>query len=87
MNGNVINNKLRVIFQASELTKIGEIPKIMAFTKFDLRRVRGTFSLNANGKPILKGDTDLRPGLKRDDKNQIVNRLGYLCDTKGNIVD
>lgn len=96
-NGNVIDKKNRVVFRSHELQSDGEVPKIFKFTKFDPRDVMGRFTVNKKGRPQLRRaslEADLQPEtkvlssyLRLDDDNHLVNRLGFLCDSQGNIVD
>lgn len=88
--GNVIdkNHKNRVVFRRCELQQDGEIPKIFTFTKFDPRLVLGRFERNARGKPKLKrGGAGVPFNLRLDNDKRLCNKLGYLVDKFGNIVD
>ena len=64
--------------------KNGEIPKILPFTKFNIKNVLGNFEMDPIGNPILgknsKGDL-----LDIDGKR--VNKRGYLIDNEGNVID
>jgi hypothetical protein len=54
--GNVIDKDNRAIFFKDQLTD-EEIPKILPFTKFNLKNVLGDFEMDPLGNPILDKDT------------------------------
>ena len=51
-NGNVIDKDGKKIFEKRHL-KNGEIPKILPFTKFNIKNVLGNFEMDPLGNPIL----------------------------------
>lgn len=54
-NGNVIDKDGRPIFYKDQLED-DEIPKILPFTKFNLKNVLGDFEMDPLGNPILDKD-------------------------------
>lgn len=82
-NGNVIDKDNRPIFFKDQLTD-DEIPKILPFTKFNLKNVLGDFEMDPLGNPILDKDTK---GNKVDRQGRKVNSKGYLIDNDGNVIN
>jgi hypothetical protein len=64
--------------------KNGEFPKIFPFTKFNIKRVQGSFEMDPLGNPILERGPSGEL-LDRDGKR--VNQRGYLVDKDGNVID
>lgn len=81
--GNVIDKDNRPIFFKDQLTD-DEIPKILPFTKFNLKNVLGDFEMDPLGNPILDKD---KKGNKVDRQGRRVNSKGYLIDDGGNVIN
>lgn len=81
--GNVIDKDNRPIFFKDQLND-DEIPKILPFTKFNLKNVLGDFEMDPLGNPILDKDTK---GNKVDRQGRKVNSKGYLIDNDGNVIN
>jgi len=81
--GNVVDKDGRQIFEQKHLEN-DEIPKIMPFTKFNVKNVLGDFEMDPLGVPILDKDSDGHP---IDSKGRKVNSKGYLVDKDGNVID
>lgn len=82
-SGNIVDRDRKKMFERRYL-KNGEFPKIFPFTKFNIKRVLGSFEMDPLGNPIL----DRGPSgelLDRDGK--LVNARGYLVDSYGNVID
>lgn len=86
-NGNIINKKGKKIFDKSELNKHGDIPKLFQFTQFEEEAIKGHFCLDTEGMPILEGSSSLPKGVFYDDSGEMVNKLGFLVDLAGNVLD
>ena len=82
-NGNVIDKDGRPIFYKDQLED-EEIPKILPFTKFNLKNVLGDFEMDPLGNPILDKD---EKGNKLDRQGRKVNSKGYLIDNDGNVIN
>lgn len=83
--GDLISGKNgRVIFEKRLLNEVGEFPKILPFSKFNIFEVCGDLDKNSEGKPELleneKSETV-------DKRGRRVNSQGYLIDAEGNILD
>ena len=81
--GNVIDKDGRQIFERKHLLN-DEIPKILPFTKFNVKNILGTFEMDPGGVPMLGTDKD---GNQVDNQGRRVNKKGYLVDDQGNVVD
>lgn len=81
--GNVIDKDGRQIFEKKHLYE-DEYPKIMPFSKFNVKNVLGDFEMDPLGQPILEkqGENDFK-----DRAGQKVNSKGYMIDREGNIVN
>jgi hypothetical protein len=86
MMGNVVNENGKKIFNREGLLKDGEIPKIFAFTKFNQKEVTGQFEVDPHGLPILKKNPKVK-GQLLDDNKKPVNKLGFLINEDGDVVD
>ena len=60
------------------------MPKILPFTKFNVKNVLGDFEMDPLGNPILENVGD---GSYKDRVGQKVNQKGYIIDRDGNIVN
>lgn len=67
------------------MSKKGEIPKILPYTKFNVEEIRGDLDKGENGKFELIHEND--KGEILDKKSRKVNAKGYLIDNEGNILD
>jgi hypothetical protein len=74
--GNVIDKDGRQIFELKHL-KNNEIPKILPFTKFNIKNILGDFEMDPLGNPILD----------RDVNGNLVDRLGNKVNSKGYLID
>jgi hypothetical protein len=81
--GNVIDKDGKKIFDKKHL-KNGEIPKILPFTKFNIKNVMGDFEMDPLGTPILDKN---KQGQLIDRDGRRVNERGYLIDPYGNVID
>jgi hypothetical protein len=81
--GNVIDKDGRVIFEQRHLLN-DEIPKILPFTKFNIKTVQGDFEMDPLGNPILDKD---KYGNLIDREGNRVNQKGYLIDKDGNVIN
>merc|ERR1712086_671200 len=81
--GNVIDKDGRQIFEAKHLSD-DEIPKILPFTKFNIKNVLGDFEMDPLGNPILDEDAK---GKLIDRQGRRVNSKGYLIDEDGNVIN
>jgi len=81
--GNVIDKDGRQIFEAKHLSD-DEIPKILPFTKFNIKNVLGDFEMDPLGNPILDKDAK---GKLIDRQGRRVNSKGYLIDEDGNVIN
>jgi len=61
-----------------------EIPKILPFTKFNIKNILGDFEMDPLGNPILDKDAKGHPV---DRQGRRVNAKGYLIDADGNLID
>jgi hypothetical protein len=61
-----------------------EIPKILPFTKFNVKNILGDFEMDPVGNPILDKDAN---GNLIDRQGKRVNAKGYLIDNKGNVIN
>lgn len=75
-NDNIIDNKGNRIFDKKHL-KNGEIPKIMPFTKFNIKNIEGNFERDPLSNPMLS----------KNDKGQLIDRNGRLVNEKGYLID
>jgi hypothetical protein len=53
VDGNVINTEGKVMFENFTLTKVGEIPKLFPFLKFNIDEVKGDYEMDPLGNPML----------------------------------
>jgi len=74
-----------VLFEKHEISKDGEIPKILPYTKFNIEEIRGHLDKDENGKFKLINENE--KGEILDQENRRVNSKGYLIDNEGNILD
>lgn len=81
--GNVIDKDGRQIFEKKHLLE-DEVPKILPFTKFNVKNVLGDFEMDPLGNPILE---NVGNGNFKDRVGQKVNQKGYMIDKDGNIVN
>lgn len=81
--GNVIDKDGRQIFEKKHLLD-GEIPKILPFTKFNIKNILGDFEMDPLGNPILDKDAH---GNLVDNQGKRVNAKGYLIDKDGNVIN
>lgn len=86
MEGNVVNTRNNKIFDLKALLKDGEIPKIFSFTKFNQREVTGQFEVDPSGQPTLKTSKNQKNVLF-DDNGKQVNKMGFLTNDDGDIVN
>jgi hypothetical protein len=82
--GNIVDKERKKIFEKRFL-KNGEFPKIFPFTKFNIKRVLGSFEMDPLGNPIL--DKGQNPGEWLDRDGKLVNQRGYFIDSEGNVID
>jgi len=61
-----------------------EIPKILPFTKFNVKNILGDFEMDPVGNPILDKDAN---GNLIDRQGKRVNAKGYLIDNKSNVIN
>lgn len=81
--GNIIDKDGRQIFEKKHLLD-DEYPKIMPFSKFNVKNVLGDFEMDPLGQPILEKEGD---GEFKDRAGQKVNSKGYMIDRDGNIIN
>ena len=62
----------------------GEIPKIMPFSKFNIKTILGDFQMDPLGVPVLAKDDH---GGFTDQNGARVNSKGYLVDAEGHLLD
>ena len=75
-DGNIIDKEGRKLFDKKHL-KNGEYPKILPFSKFNIRSILGNFEMDPLGVPILDKNEE---GEFIDRNGKIVNSKGYLVD-------
>jgi hypothetical protein len=81
--GNVIDKDGREIFEKKHLLN-DEIPKILPFTKFNIKNILGEFEMDPLGNPILDKDAE---GRLIDGNGKRVSEKGYFVDEEGNIIN
>lgn len=86
MDGNVVNTKNNKLFDVKGLLKDGEIPKIFSFTKFNQKEVTGQFEVDPLGLPVLTASKNQK-GVLFDDNGKQVNKMGFLTNDEGDIVN
>ena len=79
--GSICSRNGQVLFKKDHL-KLGDFPKIFAFSEFDKTKFQGNFKLDRSGQPVRD-----HQGKLKDKENRLVNESGYLVDKFGNIVD
>ena len=77
--GHICTRFGKVIF-AKDTLKNGEFAKIFPFTRFNIKRILGTFEMDPGGVPILSTDAD---GNLVDKLGRVVNQKGYFIDPEG----
>lgn len=80
---NVIDSDGKVLFLNRHLVA-EEIPKIFAFSKFNISSILGNFDMDPLGVPVL---TRTASGGFMDQNGMIVTSKGYLIDKDGNIIN
>lgn len=80
--GDVLENqKMKKIFDKKELDERGEIPPPFNLEKYNFNPhdIRGYFDRDANGQELI--------GSRRNEKGQIIDKLGRLCNDQGYLID
>jgi len=76
--GNIIDKSGNIIWRSHELL-YNEPPKIFPFTEFSINWIKGTLDRDVTQNPRHDDEYDL--------EGQRINSMGYLIDSKDNIID